>query len=71
MTQRVVMVIRSYLRAWDKSLPDVKANILTSKISAVHYYQSDRNFQRQILFAIEVFLSECRKDDTWQSESIK
>ncbi|CAF0987872.1 unnamed protein product [Adineta ricciae] len=70
MTQRVIMVVRSYLKAWNESLPEEKANLLSSKISAILHYQSDRNFQRQILFAIEVFLSECKKNYAWRMQTV-
>jgi hypothetical protein len=56
--QRVIMIIRCYLKAWNECLSDMKNEYLLNKVSVIEYYKSDLNFQMQILFAIEIFLSQ-------------
>ncbi|UJR16454.1 hypothetical protein I4U23_003356 [Adineta vaga] len=64
-THRVIMIVRSYLKAWIDVSSKLETNFLLHKISVIRYYNSDRNFQMQLLFAIEVFLSESKKNEKW------
>ena len=68
---RVIMIVRTYLKAWNDSSSEKNTSLLLKKISAIKHYQSDENFQTQILFAIETFLAESKKNEAWQSESVK
>ncbi|CAF1297306.1 unnamed protein product [Adineta steineri] len=67
---RVIMIVRSYLKAWDEHFANTKADILLSKVAIIKYYQNDFDFQMQIIFAIEVFISEKKKNENWSTETI-
>ncbi|CAF1480083.1 unnamed protein product [Adineta ricciae] len=67
---RVIMIVRTYLKAWNDSSSEKNTSLLLKKISAIKHYQSDKHFQIQILFAIEAFLSQSKMNDAWQIEVI-
>ncbi|CAF0987690.1 unnamed protein product [Adineta ricciae] len=68
--QAIHKYVQMQYSTWNDSSSEKNTSLLLKKISAIKHYQSDKNFQAQILFAIEVFLSENKKNDVWQIEVI-
>jgi hypothetical protein len=67
--QRVIMIVRCYLKAWNDCELNEKNEILMKNLSIIEYYKSDQDFQMQILFAIEIFLSSNKNNENWSSKS--
>jgi hypothetical protein len=67
--QRVVMIVRCYLKGWHDCELTTKNEFLLNNLSIIEYYKSDQDFQMQILFAIEIFLSSNKKNENWSSKS--
>ncbi len=67
---RVIMIVRCYLKAWIDSPLEMKNNFLLEKLVIVKYYKSDPDFEMQIIFAIEIFLSQYKTKENWSSQFI-
>jgi hypothetical protein len=67
--QRVIMIVRCYLKGWHDCELTKKNEVLLNNLSIIEYYKSDADFEMQILFAIEIFFSENKKNENWSSKS--
>ncbi|CAF4569336.1 unnamed protein product [Rotaria sp. Silwood1] len=67
---RVIMIVRCYLKAWNECVSNEKNKFLLSRVSIIEYYKNDPDFEMQILFAIEIFLLQNKKNDNWSIETI-
>jgi len=67
---RLIMIVRCYLKAWNECTSNIKDEFLLSRISIIKYYKLNLNFDMQIMFAIEIFISQNKKNHNWSSELV-
>jgi hypothetical protein len=70
MDSRVIMIVRCYLKAWNECISNIKDEFLLSRVSIIKYYKSNLNFDMQIMFAIEIFISQNKINDNWSSKLV-
>jgi hypothetical protein len=62
------MIVRCYLKAWNECTSIKKNEFLLKNVLIIKYYKYDPDFEMQIMFAIEVFLSQSKQNENWSSK---